>query len=236
MKSINGNKFLYLGFVLILLSFSCKNEVKKEVEKTTKDQTIENSNEVKTDKGGNLSGEYILNSDSSVINWSGSKPAGKHNGKIKIKSGEIKFNNQDIISGKFTIDMTSITVLDLDGDEKSDLENHLKGNIPGKEDHFFNVKEYPEAVFILKSADRKNNNYSLYGELTIKGVANPVKFGATVDFSRDLKELKITTEDFEIDRTKWGIEYMSKSIFDDLKERFIYDDIGLKVIIKASKV
>jgi hypothetical protein len=49
-----------------------------------------------------------------------------------------------------------------------------------------------------------------------------------------MKNLKLITKSFEIDRTKWGIEYMSKSIFDDLKERFIYDEIELKVVLKAA--
>ena len=74
----------------------------------------------------------MVDNNQSIISWVGSKPAGKHNGQIKIKSGEMHFKNGGLESGKFTADMKSIHVLDLKGDEKKDLENHLKGRLLAK--------------------------------------------------------------------------------------------------------
>ncbi len=231
---MNTYKTILSCLLAFVLFFSCKNEPNEMKEENLDEESVEELNtESKTDK--TLNTQFSIEPDLSVIHWTGSKPAGEHKGKIKVKSGEITFHNDKIISGKFTIDMNSITVLDLKGEEKKDLENHLKGNIQGKEDHFFNVKKHPEALFIIKSANKETDFYSIYGELTMKGISNPIKFNANIDFSRDLNKLKLTSENFEIDRTKWGIEYMSKSIFDDLKERFIYDGIGLQVILKATK-
>lgn len=230
---MNNFKVIF-GLTLIFLTIACKKEaentsaepsgIKKEnkEEKVSKDESLEER-------------QYNLESDASTINWVGSKPAGKHNGKIKIMSGELIFKNDNLVSGKFIIDMKSLTVLDLEGEEKNDLENHLKGNIEGKEDHFFNVDKYPEASFKITSSDNRDNTYSIYGNLTMKNITKPIKFIANIDFSKDLNVMKMTTENFEIDRTKWNIEYMSKSVFDDLKERFIYDEIGLQVSLKASR-
>jgi len=234
MKYMRTYKIIINCFLVFILFFSCKNEPKDTKEKNVDAVSVEELNtESETDK--TLHTQFNIEPDLSTIYWTGSKPAGEHKGKIKIKSGEITFNNDTLVSGKFSIDMNSISVLDLTGEEKKDLENHLKGNIQGKEDHFFNVKKYPDALFIIKSANKETDFYSIYGELIMKGISNPIKFKATINFSRDFNNMKLTTENFEIDRTKWGIEYKSKSIFDDLKERFIYDEIGLQVILKATR-
>lgn len=65
-----------------------------------------------------------------------------------MNAGE--FQGEDI-----TIDMTTINVLDLKGQEKENLENHLKGYANGKEDHFYNVNKYAEANFEIPSVKIK---------------------------------------------------------------------------------
>ena len=105
--------------------------------------------------------------------------------------------------------MNTITVLDLQaGKGKEDLEAHLKGTDPEKVDHFFNVKDFPTASFVFKKFDGKN----LTGDLTIKGKTKEVSFPATV-----------TVTDNEV------------SIVDDLKDKFINDDVELVVKAKATK-
>jgi len=42
-----------------------------------------------------------------------------------------------------------------------------------------------------------------------------------------------TTPQFVIDRTEWNIQYQSRKFFDDLKDKFIYDEIGLKITIAS---
>ncbi len=48
-------------------------------------------------------------------------------------------------------------------------------------------------------------------------------------------QMTIESEPFTIDRTKWNVNYGSKSIFDDLGDKFINDDSELKISIKAKK-
>ena len=47
--------------------------------------------------------------------------------------------------------------------------------------------------------------------------------------------MTIQSEAFIIDRTQWGVNYGSKSIFDDLGDKFINDDMELKILILAKK-
>ena len=48
-------------------------------------------------------------------------------------------------------------------------------------------------------------------------------------------EMTLTSDAFLINRTHWNVNYASKSIFDDLKDKFVNDDIELVVKLKATK-
>ena len=214
-----------LVLLFTLAFFSCKSDKKEK-------QTVENqAKETKLE----VSGKFNLSQNESIVNWAGSKPTGKHNGEIKIKSGEMILEDGKLVSGKFVVDMTSLNVKDLEGDEKNELENHLKGNIKGKEDHFFNVKKFPESRFVIKSVEKTGDSNKIYGELTIKGISNAIDFNAKISVGNNNQAVKLISEEFNIDRTNWGIEFMSKSVFDDLKDKFISDDIQLQVSLKAIK-
>lgn len=212
-------------FVSISLVFACKSdEEKKKVKKS--EPNTETS----------ISGRFEVDENSSLLNWIGSKPTGNHNGTIKIESGEMLFENGALVSGKFTIAMESINVKDLVGQDKIDLENHLKGTVAGKEDHFFNVNKFPKAYFKIKSVEPFEDRYKIKGDLEIKGIKNSIEFISNINFGKEKKAVKLISNQFTIDRTKWGIEFMSKSAFDDLKNKFIKDDIELKIYLKASKL
>ena len=161
------------------------------------------------------SGTYTAE-PSSVIEWVGKKPTGQHTGTISLKSGSLTVDNGNI-TGDFTIDMNSITVTDItEADGKLDLEAHLKGT--GKEegvDHFFNVKTYPTGTFKLTSFD------------------GTISFPATLTIADG--EVTLESKPFEINRVDFGVNYASKSVFGDLKDKFINDEIELVVKVKAKK-
>lgn len=213
--------------LLLAIIVSCGTDKK---EKKTEEIDVE----VTRDK--ELTGDYIVENDNSLIKWVGSKPGRSHYGTIKIENGEMSFENGELVMGNFSMDMRSIEVNDLEsGDGKEDLENHLKGTVEGKEDHFFNVKNYPKSNFSITNVDRTDGKYILNGNLTIKGITKPIEIVSTVSVGANQEEIKLTSEPFKIDRTKWGIEFMSKSVFDDLKDKFIDDEIELEVMVKAKK-
>ena len=45
--------------------------------------------------------------------------------------------------------------------------------------------------------------------------------------------VQVKSETFTIDRTKWGINYGSKSIFDNLGDKFIDDDMEITIDVTA---
>ena len=176
-----------------------------------------------------VSGTYTVE-PSSVVEWVGKKPTGQHTGTIGLQSGSLTIDNGKV-TGDFTIDMNSITVTDItEADGKLDLEAHLKGT--GKEDgadHFFNVKTYPTGTFKLTSFDGAN----VTGDLTLKGKTKTISVPATLTITDN--EVTLESKPFEINRVDFGVNYASKSVFGDLKDKFINDEIELVVKVKAKK-
>ena len=73
----------------------------------------------------------------------------------------------------------------------------------------------------------------LSGNLALKGTKHNVTFPASINIEND--EITIKTDIFSIDRTKWGINYGSKSVFDNLGDKFINDNIELQLKLSAKK-
>ncbi len=177
---------------------------------------------------------YTVNVTDSQIEWKGFKPTGTHTGTIKLDNGNLTVDDGRLQSGTFVIDMESIEVTDLEGDDKMSLESHLKGTVEGKEGDFFNVNQFPEATFEVTSTESLAAGKSrLSGNLSMKGQKHNISFPVTI--SNEDGVMKIESEPFTIDRTKWGINYGSKSVFDNLGDQFINDDMELKIMIKAKK-
>tara|TARA_B100000508_G_scaffold135726_1_gene127867 strand:+ start:159 stop:830 length:672 start_codon:yes stop_codon:yes gene_type:complete len=207
-----------LGFV------SCKNQAKEA--ETTEAQEVASTPAV--------SEEYTVSMDASEIQWKGTKPTGSHNGTVNVSEGTVVMKDERLEAGKFVIDMTSIVSLDAEGDMKQNLEAHLKGTVEGKEGDFFNVNTYPTASFALTGVkENEEGKAMIEGNLTIKDKTNNITFPATV--THEGKQVVIQSEPFSIDRTKWGVNYGSKSIFDNLGDKFINDDIELTVKVVANR-
>ncbi|MFT4566290.1 MAG: polyisoprenoid-binding protein YceI [Saprospiraceae bacterium] len=174
---------------------------------------------------------------SSVVNWEGAKPTGTHTGTISLSEGVVTLKDGEVAGGSFTLDMTSITNTDQEGDMKAGLEAHLKGLAEGKEDHFFNTPVHPTGKFEITKVTELNNDpaasHLVYGNLTLKGIAKEVGFKANVKV--DGSSVSVVTPPFTIDRTQWGVNYGSKSVFDDLGDKFVNDEIGLTITLNASK-
>jgi len=213
-----------ITFVAMSITY-CKNEGKiKETNAADTSAVAESASK-----------EYVADIDASVIEWQGSKPTGTHNGTISIKKGNFIMNAGKLQSGMFIIDMNSITDLDLEGKMKANLEAHLKGIAEGKEGDFFNVTKYPLGIFEITGSDMsEGGKIILSGNLTLKDIKNKVFFPATITSQNN--NLIINSDSFTIDRTKWGVNFGSKTIFDNLGDKFINDDIELKITVKASKM
>ena len=155
----------------------------------------------------------------STIKWVGKKVTGSHEGNISIKEGHIHFDDNAFTVGNIVIDMSTIQCIDLDGDSKKNIENHLSS------DDSFGVKKYPTANLEVISAEKvkySKNKYRVKGILEIKSIKNDIEFEVVINNSLAKVELVI-------DRTKYDIKYGSGSFFDNLGDKMIYDDFNLSV-------
>jgi len=162
----------------------------------------------------------------SNVRWYGDEITGKqHFGSLKFKEGKIILSgtgkvSDKIISGNFTVDMTSLSVEDLSGKGKNNLEGHLKS------DDFFSVDKYNYAFLkILKSNDPINGVQTLNGDLTIKGKTHPVTF--TMELNEEKGKSNLI-----FDRTKYDVKFRSGNFFQNLGDKLIYDDIKLEVSLE----
>jgi len=161
--------------------------------------------------------KLTANMEKSTMSWLGEKVLGQHTGMIDLHSGWLNLHENKIVSGEFTIDMTSIR-----SDEKLDrLENHLKS------DDFFGVEKNPfSRLVITESTPFDKGSAIIKGNLTIKGITNPIEFKATM---QQTSEGTRFYANIVIDRSKFNIRYGSGSFFDNLGDKTIYDEFKLKV-------
>jgi polyisoprenoid-binding protein YceI len=221
MKKTFLNVFMIAS--VAMATIGCKNDNREAKTEEARDAAIANAEAV----------EYQVDTNSSVIEWEGRKPTGTHTGTIDIAEGSFYANDSIVESGTFVIDMNSITVTDLEGEDRENLEAHLKGTVEGKEGDFFNVNEYPDAQFEVTGISEGNGQTMLQGNLTMRGETKNVEFPVNIDRNGD--ELELTSETFSIDRTKWKVNYGSKSVFDSLGDNFINDEITLTIKVKANR-
>ena len=161
-----------------------------------------------------------VNAEKSTITWVAKKVTGEHTGTVNLKEGNLIFKAGKVAGGNFTVDMTSLTTTDLSGDWKAKLDGHLKS------EDFFGTEKNPTSTLVFKKiATKPNGVYTVTGDLTIKGITNPVTFDLAVN--GDTASTKLT-----IDRTKYGIKYNSKSFFDSIGDKAIYDDFELTVTLQ----
>ena len=161
-----------------------------------------------------------IDAAASKIEWLGKKVTGQHNGTVNFKDGAVVFQKNKLVGGSFTVDMTSLTSTDLSGEYLGKLNGHLKS------EDFFGTEKFPTATLVIKKIGAKSANvYTATADLTIKGITQPVTFDITVNGNT-------ATTTFNVDRTKYGIKYNSKSFFDTIGDKAIYDEFELKVSLK----
>jgi polyisoprenoid-binding protein YceI len=154
----------------------------------------------------------------STVKWHAAKVTGEHWGTVELKSGSLQIEGDKITTGQFVMDMTTIVNEDLTSEEwNTKLIDHLKS------DDFFSVEKFPTSKFVItKSETFKDGKAKVTGNLTIKGITNPVSFEAT-------KQGNTFTAKITIDRTLYDIRYGSGKFFEDLGDKVINDNFDLTI-------
>ena len=167
----------------------------------------------------NAGAQQKLNADAdkTKLIWLGEKITGQHTGTINLQSGWLNWQDNKIVSGELSIDMTSLK----DTEDNKQLQGHLKS------DDFFGVEKFPTAKLIVTGSTPFDKGTGVVdGTLTIKGITNPIEFKATMQKKDDGIWFY---SNIIIDRTKYNIRYGSGSFFDNLGDKTIYDEFKLKV-------
>jgi len=151
----------------------------------------------------------------SQVTWKAYKVTGSHVGTIALQFGTLNFKDDKLTGGNFTVDMTTLTVTDLQGEYADKLNGHLKS------DDFFGVEANPTANIDFKTVKASGkNSYTVTADLSIKGKTNPITFEISIYGSK-------ATASLIVDRTKYDIKYGSSSFFDNLQDKAIYDEFDL---------
>jgi len=169
-----------------------------------------------------------VDTEESFITWNAYKVTGEHNGTVKLKSGNLQYTDGMLSGGTFIIDMTTITVDDLQGKMADKLRGHLMS------DDFFGVETYPTAEFVITDvvSRGKPGDYRITGDLTIKENTNEIKFNALLTEQDDMTAGKA---EMKIDRSEYNVRYGSGSFFDNLGDKTIYDEFDLDVNLVVTK-
>ncbi len=149
--------------------------------------------------------------------WLGEKVTGQHTGTINLKSGWLTLQDNKIVGGEFNIDMTSL----IESNRNEKFESDLKS------ENFFDVAKFPLSTIVLTGSTPFDKGTGVVkGDLTIKGITNPVEFKAIMQ-KKD--EGTWFFANITVDRTKFDIRYGSGTFFDNLGDKTIFDEFKLKV-------
>ncbi len=158
------------------------------------------------------------------VSWYASKVGGNHNGTVKVLDARLAITDGMITDGVVRIDMNSISVDDIQDNERNEkLRSHLVS------DDFFNTKEFPVAVFRPTSMSGSifDDGFQINGTLNIRGISQAVT--AEVYPNHDGEESLRFGVKLEFDRSLFNVRYGSGRFFDDLGDRLIHDEVTLKM-------
>lgn len=158
-----------------------------------------------------------VNAEKSTVTWKAYKVTGSHTGTVALQQGALIFDNGQLSGGEFTVDMTTLTATDLEGEWKDKLVGHLKS------DDFFSVEKHQLSTLVFTQVKATGkNSYEITADLTIKGITHPVTFDLSVYGSKANATLKV-------DRAQYDIRFGSGSFFDNLGDKTIYDEFDMVV-------
>lgn len=181
--------------------------------------------------------KVAINTDRSLIQWKGTEmwESGKHEGTVNLKKGYLSYKGDQIMSGHFMADMSTIAVTDIPKHEpvpRKRLIDHLKS------EDFFYVKKYPTAEFEITSTEAMNgDSLRVWGNLSIRDVTKSISFVAYQ--KSDLRSGLTFYATFKIDRFAWNISYQGSywdRITSILDNTFVDADISLSVQLISSPI
>ncbi len=156
----------------------------------------------------------------STVEFLGSKVTGQHDGGFNVFRGVVDLVDDKAESSSVLVEIDMASVFT----DAPGLTDHLKT------DDFFAAAKFPTSTFrstsIVADADKGSGNYSVTGDLEMRGVKRTITFQAAIQITADHTAVKA---EFVIDRKEFGIAYAGKQ--DDL----IRNDVVIILDIKAPR-
>ncbi len=203
----------------------CKQAIKSGITDTSKISIGSAENATHLSAGD---GNYSFDVTTSSINWTGENAVGKsHQGLLSVKSGNISISGGKITGGQVVVDMNTLTNTDLSGDDKKDLESHLKGA------DFFDTAKFSEATYTITSGEKMDAvKYAVKGKLTLKGITKDLN--CEINVIANNSDV-IVAGGLIFDRSQFDVRYGSGKFFENLGDKLIKDEIILKLEIKGKR-
>lgn len=179
---------------LTLLVFSCIGNHESDAPRVMANPTIERIVDLEADT-------LRMNLESSKIDWTATKMRGtrRKSGIITFKDGFLLSKNDQIVGGKFNVDMETMDVTSIPVHETAVRKNFLDHL---KNDDFFNVSHYPISTLELTSVQKINNDsLRISGNLQIREVTRNIEFSA-------YHKGNTFRTSFTFNRFDWNIAYV----------------------------
>lgn len=123
---------------------------------------------------------YKLDAKATTLNWTGKYIADghAHTGTVNVTGGSMAFKGEELVSGDFTVDLTTLKSTDLSGAMADTLDAHLNGM------YFFNTAKYANVDVKVNEISAKE----IKATLTVMG--KKIDAVMPVKMTKDEKSLK----------------------------------------------
>ncbi len=158
-------------------------------------------------------GTFMLDGKNTKIEFTGTKPGGKHDGGFQSLTGTASTIGNDATTLKLEVEIDTTSLYT----DTPKLTTHLKSP------DFFSVKTFPKAKFVATKVAKADEGYTITGEFTLLGKTKTISFPATIAAGAD--GLTVSSQ-FTINRQDYGMSFGTGKVNDEVK---------IKVAVKATK-
>src|SRR5580698_6315552 len=202
----------YLILIIAPLVFGCRRSVKEEDKNNASASSVSRGQ------------KYTIDTKETVLTWKGSMVFDFDKGDVGyvyISKGELMIEKDSLVGGTAQIDMNTIEYGDKEN--KNTPVKHLKSP------DFFDVEKFPISTFAItkiESVNVRSKTIKVTGNLTIKGITNPVTFPDKMEVKDGIVR---ANGKIVIDRTQRGIRYRSGKFYDNLADQAVSDDFEIQM-------
>ena len=177
---------------------------------------------------------FAVDTQNSKVRFTGNGVGKNHPGTFKLASGMVAVAGNKITGGQFVIDVKS-----MDLEEKGEMfQTKLKPHLLSGD--FFDAEKFGTAKFEITKVEPytatgkepslvAGANYSVSGNLTLKGTSKNITFPARIDLDGGTLKAKAN---FDIDRRQWQMNYGNDKTLGD---KFISETVNIELDLQAKK-